>query len=412
MAMLHQCTTAIDQVLSQPARGLHGTSRSARAQPAPMEHMEPIEEEKSELAMDIAQAVVEKLDIDRKLDDKMRELMLRGDRIFRDIQIRQEQSTEALCRTVGMCLESQRAFQEEHQRLLAAVKELANMVVPFTPLHSQALEAQARATAIVEETEGLKKHMEDHRVSTAQAAAQLASLTNLAQPQTISAQQPALVTTSTPAPSTLQLGSGTFSITLRKADEVSLGLSVNADEEENKALIVEAVLAGGAVESWNRQCIGDGTGERVVVPGDRIVKVNGIEHDVKKMLEECTKQRLVKLLIARNARTASAGQSRPNSAAVGPAQQPARSQAAAASQEAPEFATPEKTVLRKKAQEFVPSGAEPLQQTQKHLDAPPGLFFPRPEECSAKNVASTSNAYGVAVGMQEAGDNADSDKEN
>merc|ERR1740130_1225889 len=106
--------------------------------------MEPIVEEKSELAMDIAQVVVDKLDIERKLDAKMHDLMLRGDRIFRDIQVRQEQSMEALCRTVGMCLESQRAFHEEHQKLLATVRELATMVVPFTPLGSQALEAQAR----------------------------------------------------------------------------------------------------------------------------------------------------------------------------------------------------------------------------------------------------------------------------
>jgi len=395
---------------------------SARPQSPPMEPMEPIAEEKSELAMEIAQAVVEKLDIDRKLDEKMRELMLRGDRIFRDIQIRQEQSTEALCRTVGMCLESQRTFQEEHQRLLGAVKELATMVMPYTPLHSQALEAQARAAAIVEETEALKKHVEDQRNANACASAAIASL-GFSHPATASTQHPALVTTTTPAPSTMQLGSGTFSITLRKADEVSLGLSVNADEAEHQgtALVVEAVLAGGAVESWNRQCIGDGTAERVVVPGDRIVKVNGIEHDVKKMLEECTKQRLVKLLIARNVRAPSASHSRQNSAVV----TPQKAQSAASAQEALEFATPEKSALRKKAPEFVPSGAEPLQQTQ-HLAAPPGLFFPRPEDCSASKIASNitakleastssvSNAYDVAVGdaNMNNNDDADSDKEN
>merc|ERR1719183_1911252 len=99
----------------------------------------------------------------------------------------------------------------------------------------------------------------------------------------------------------VQPGVGTFSITLRKADDVSLGLSVNTDEKEDKdvALLVEGVLPGGAVESWNRQCFGDATGERVVVAGDRIIRVNGIEADVKKMLEECTSQRLVKLVIAR-----------------------------------------------------------------------------------------------------------------
>merc|ERR1719440_2220272 len=158
--------------------------------------MEPIAEEKSELAMDIAQAVVEKLDIDRKLDERMKELMMRGDRIFRDIQVRQEQSTEALCRSVSLCLESQRAFQEEHQRLLAAVKDLATMVIPYTPLGTQALEHKQ---AIMEETDALKKQMEaaqeDHRLAAACAAAAAA----MARP-------------STPVP---PASTGTFSITLR-----------------------------------------------------------------------------------------------------------------------------------------------------------------------------------------------------
>jgi len=304
---------SVEQAVSQSiqaataSRLQQGSSRSlARMHSAPIEPMEPIEEEKSELAMDIAAAVVEKLDIDRKLDERMRELMLRGDRIFRDIQIRQEQSTEALCRSVGMCLESQRAFHEEHQRLLSAVKELATMVVPFTPLGSQALEAQARASAIVEETNTLQKQMEDNRVASAHAMAAAiapvaahmpASVIQQIAPATAAAvMQTAAAVMQSSAP-----GSGsTFSITLRKADDVSLGLKVNPDEEQDpKALIVEAVLPGGAVESWNRQCFGDGSGERVVVAGDRIVRVNGIDQDVQKMLEECTHQRLVKLVIAR-----------------------------------------------------------------------------------------------------------------
>lgn len=393
------------------ARSLHGSSRTARTQPSPMEPMEPIAEEKSELAMDIAQAVVEKLDIDRKLDEKMKELMFRGDRIFRDIQLKQEQSTEALCRSVGMCLESQRSFHEEHQRLLAAVKDLATMVIPFTPLGGQALEAQARASSIAEETEALRKQMEDQRLSAACAAA-----------AAISSQQAMLAPLQQVAQSAaaVQPGAGTFSVTLRKADDVSLGLSVNADESSDKTLIVENVLPGGAVESWNRQCFGDATGERVVVAGDRIVRVNGIEADVKKMLEECTSSRLVKLVIARGPAGA---HTRANATIGGSGQSGCETQA-----ELPV------STLRKKAPEFVPSGADasPLQQTQQ-LAAPPGLFFPRPEDYAKKTPASTrssddrsakidaqnlvagviSQGYGETLGMQDIGGNDDgSDKEN
>jgi len=387
------------------------SSRSlARMHSAPIEPMEPIEEEKSELAMDIAAAVVEKLDIDRKLDERMRELMLRGDRIFRDIQIRQEQSTEALCRSVGMCLESQRAFHEEHQRLLSAVKDLATMVVPLTPLGNQALEAQARASAIVEETEALKKQMEDNRVASANAMAAAIAPVAAHMPAPV-AQQSALATTAVGHVqqqfAAMVPGSGsTFSITLRKADDVSLGLKVNPDEEQDpKALIVEAVLPGGAVESWNRQCFGDGSGERVVVAGDRIVRVNGIDQDVQKMLEECTHQRLVKLVIARaNAHP----QANVPSSASAPLQAPIAKPKL-------EVADASTSNLRKKAPEFVPAGA-PLQQTQT-LAAPPGLFFPRPDEiASNKKLASAGSHHGNSnlahlqevVGGQDDG----SDKEN
>jgi len=358
--------------------------------------MEPIEEERSELAMDIAAAVVGKLDIDRKLDERMGELMLRGDKIFRDIQVRQEQSTDALCRAVAMCLESQRTFHEEHQRLLNAVKELATMVMPYTSLSSQALEAQARASAIVEETEVLKKQLEENRVASACAMAAAIG--------PVAGNMPAALL---PAALVQPGANTTFSITLRKADDVSLGLSVNAEEQEDpKALMVKAVLPGGAVDSWNRQCFGDGSGERVVVAGDRIVRVNGIEQDVNKMLEECTNQRLVKLVIAR-----------------GPPARPS----------APLALTPEKlqapvarhtceavdpsigaSTLRKKAPEFVPSGvdAQPLQPTQ-ILAAPPGLFFPRPEDCSINTKFAGGNLEGGNFPrMQEVGDGDDSDKEN
>jgi len=403
---------SVEQAVSQSiqaataSRLQQGSSRSlARMHSAPIEPMEPIEEEKSELAMDIAAAVVEKLDIDRKLDERMRELMLRGDRIFRDIQIRQEQSTEALCRSVGMCLESQRAFHEEHQRLLSAVKELATMVVPFTPLGSQALEAQARASAIVEETNTLQKQMEDNRVASAHAMAAAIAPVAAHMPASV-IQQIAPATAAAVMQSSAPGSGSTFSITLRKADDVSLGLKVNPDEEQDpKALIVEAVLPGGAVESWNRQCFGDGSGERVVVAGDRIVRVNGIDQDVQKMLEECTHQRLVKLVIAR-------ANAHPQANVPSSASAPLQAPIAKPKLEASDAST---SNLRKKAPEFVPAGA-PLQQTQ-ILAAPPGLFFSRPDEITSnKKLANAGSHHGNSnlahlqevVGGQDDG----SDKEN
>jgi hypothetical protein len=353
--------------------------------------MEPIAEEKSELAMEIAQAVVEKLDIDRKLDERMRELMLRGDRIFREIQVRQEQSVDALSRSVVMCLESQRTFHEEHQRLLSTVKQLAGMVAPCSPYGLQAVEAHARAAALAEETEVLKKQMETAGSAVAAATTCAAAIaTTAAAPVT------------TPAPAAAPT---TFNITLRKADDTSLGLSVTANED-SKVLIVEGVVAGGAVESWNRQCCGDA--DRVVVAGDRIMRVNGIESDVQKMLEECTTQRLVKLTISRGP-----GGTRARTAA---AQKQAKVEAAETEPSQKRVST-----LRMKAPEFVPMGvdAAPLTQTQ-HLAAPPGLFL-RNDESSAGQILQTAcGNENLKTGSVEAAlqtqdctiDDEDSDKEN
>lgn len=265
----------------------------------------------------------------------------------------------------------------------------------------------------------LKKHMEDHRLSAAAACATAAAM----------AATPAQFT----APPVLGPAASLFSITLRKADGVSLGLSVTANEE-GKALIVEAIVPGGAVESWNRQFVDDCTGERVVVPGDRIVRVNGIEKDVARMLEACTTQRLVKLLVARGP-----GGTRARMAADGATQQlsarPGCEVGAAAQQAAAHPPWPS-SALRSKAPEFVPPGVEPtpLQPHQavplptQHLSTPPGLFS-RPEDYATKKLpgaggcesgikaagpaaTTISNAYGEVGRAQDGGDDDEADKEN
>lgn len=262
---------------------------------------------------------------------------------------------ETLSRSIGICLETQRTFHAEHQRLLSAVQDLAVMVMPFAPLNSHAAQAQARAATIVEETEAFKRQLqnEDARLSACAAAASMSPS----------------VPISTSPPAASQPSDDTFSITLRKADDVSLGLSVKADEKDDRTLLVESILHGGAVESWNQQWSGDASGERVVVAGDRIIKVNAIEGDVRKMLEECTTQRLVKLLISRG--PAGAQVRAAATCGVSPARQV--DEAAPVSLTASD---PPTSNLRKRAPEFVPSGTDayPLQQTQ-YLAPPPGLFF-------------------------------------
>lgn len=85
-----------------------------------------------------------------------------------------------------------------------------------------------------------------------------------------------------------------FSLTLRRADNVPLGLDVRGDSGE-ACLIVEAVRPGGAIEAWNRQCAGD---TREIRTGDRIVKINSAE-DADSMREQCLTKHLLKMTVQR-----------------------------------------------------------------------------------------------------------------
>jgi len=95
-----------------------------------------------------------------------------------------------------------------------------------------------------------------------------------------------------------QSGGTTFTFALRKADGVGLGLQVSSTESEGH-LQVRGVLAGGAVEAWNKQCIESGLVERQVCLGDRIVRANDTWGDTELMLKECREKRLVKLTVLR-----------------------------------------------------------------------------------------------------------------
>lgn len=86
-----------------------------------------------------------------------------------------------------------------------------------------------------------------------------------------------------------------ITFTLRKADNVELGLNISICEG-TCGLRVEGVLPGGAVDAWNKVVR---YGDKVVRSGDTISSVNGIKNDPDKMLIECRAKRLVKLTLAR-----------------------------------------------------------------------------------------------------------------
>jgi len=84
-----------------------------------------------------------------------------------------------------------------------------------------------------------------------------------------------------------------FTLTLRRADHVPLGLDVRGETGETY-LAVDAVLPGGAVESWNRLA----GNSRDIRAGDRIIEINKAE-DVDAMREECRTQHLLRLTVLR-----------------------------------------------------------------------------------------------------------------
>jgi hypothetical protein len=92
-----------------------------------------------------------------------------------------------------------------------------------------------------------------------------------------------------------------FSFALRRANNVELGLVVDRTSDD-KALLVQFVIPGGAVESWNRQVIYSAKTLKTVFHGDLIVNING-QTTCDGMLAEIKSKLLLKIEILRRSRT-------------------------------------------------------------------------------------------------------------
>lgn len=90
-----------------------------------------------------------------------------------------------------------------------------------------------------------------------------------------------------------------FAITLCKADGCGVGLSISATDNQG-VLHVEGIIPGGAAEAWNRQCGSSGAAEKVLLPGDCIVDVNGVTGSPEEMKLECENKKLLRLTVVRS----------------------------------------------------------------------------------------------------------------
>lgn len=93
-------------------------------------------------------------------------------------------------------------------------------------------------------------------------------------------------------------GGCVFGFMLRLAEGVDLGIDIEHGDPPDQALHVIGIVPGGAIEAWNKQCNGGPGAGKVVMPGDKIVAVNGVS-EAEKMLEECRSKQMLRLTVVR-----------------------------------------------------------------------------------------------------------------
>lgn len=96
-------------------------------------------------------------------------------------------------------------------------------------------------------------------------------------------------------------GGCVFGFTLRLADGVELGLDVEHEAGTPGRIVglrVVGVKNSGAIEAWNRQCMGGPAAGKAVMPGDCIVAVNQATEPMA-MLEECRSKQMLRLTVMR-----------------------------------------------------------------------------------------------------------------
>jgi hypothetical protein len=266
------------------------------------------------------------LDVEKKVAEKSKELWQRGNQTMSQIQAKQKEKNQKLAEEVATCREKQRALEAENEKLKQVLQSLADRfsllgqvfsgkdaatAVTGTPDNTTSVESteftppQGAASDPADGAGGKLPDLPPFPYPVGSSPAAPLSLAEALGTQTPQRTPLSLVNSLTPTPATAEAsptigasGAGIFNFTLRKADGADLGLNVS-HHENDRVLRVEGVRPDGAVEAWNRQCAGSASAEKAVMPGDKIISVNGMTHDPEKMLEECKNKQLLKLTVVR-----------------------------------------------------------------------------------------------------------------
>lgn len=277
-------------------------------------------------------------DVDVKLGDKMKELWSRGNKMLKQIETENQQQAAKLLEELALRREKQDALkaEQEHLRTLltSMVSQFSMLGAVFagpsnptpgtsTPTCCDVSSSSATGTpgtSTLQESlpelaapvyVGSFPHlpaMPDFPFPPQDASSLASAATPLSLVEALGAEAPSasvpvslMGSLSPTSPAEMDFGCPKiFSFTLRKADGTDLGINVS-HHEHDKVLRVEGVRPEGAVEAWNRQCIGSAAAEKAVMPGDRIISVNLVTNEPAKMLEECRDKQLLKFTIMRGA---------------------------------------------------------------------------------------------------------------
>jgi len=96
----------------------------------------------------------------------------------------------------------------------------------------------------------------------------------------------------------LEDGGTVFTFTHRRTDEsADWGLECDWTAGDD-SLVIAGVRPGGAIDAWNKQCLGGPAAGKAVLSGDIVKSVNG-EIGAEAMLEQCRTKTLLKFVIER-----------------------------------------------------------------------------------------------------------------
>jgi len=220
------------------------------------------------LKQEVVHSVVSSIDIDSKLQKAAQDIQQKGRTVLKELQAQQRDRDELLSQEVAEHLEHQRRLRDEHLRLRGVTADLVRWLMPLT---------------------------------TGAAGMAAASTGAVGAPPRVAAgpdpAMPAFIHQDRTQPPTGAAAGATYSVILRKADGLGLGLEVSL-QDNGCGLFVEGLEPGGVAEAWNRRCAAEADMMRAICPGDTIVRVNEAQ-GADAMLREFEARWLLRLTLVR-----------------------------------------------------------------------------------------------------------------